>query len=173
MKKLTEAYIGYYDTDNSEKGIKISVLKPGMDPKNAYNLDYVNYIANAFNFIIGRVAYFSERYNRSIRDVIVTDENLADISGCHVNHSSRVFKQLRDIFDLDYTRQSFKGGARTIKINKNMIEFMKIYSDQELYEFINKHKNLTLRGLHFFQHGFQPLFKLSTKLGACHEPAHI
>jgi len=140
MKQLKEAYIGYIDHDGTPRGIKLATIKSGMKASNVYSLDYIHFIANALNFIIGRIMYFLDRNNRPISEVIITDDMLAEYIGCHPNHSPRVLKSLKDIFGLKYTRQHFKGGARTITINRTLIDFMGIFSDAELYSFIERNK---------------------------------
>lgn len=140
MKKLKEAYIGYIDHDGTPRGIKLATLKPGMKASNVYNLDYIHFIANALNFIMGRIMYFSDRNNKPVSEVIITDDMLAEYIGCHPNHSPRILKSLKNIFGLKYTRQHFKGGARTITINRTLIDFMGIFSDAELFSFIERNK---------------------------------
>jgi hypothetical protein len=143
MKKLTEAYIGYMPTgseDNEKCGVKIKVLHTKLDPKNFNKLKYVRYIANSFSYMISLQAYWSSRYNRPVEKVIISDEQLADNIGCHVNHSSKVLHQLKAIFNLEFNRLHENGGAREITINNRVVEFMKIYDDQQLHCFIEKYE---------------------------------
>lgn len=140
MKRLKEAYIGYMNSDNIKCGVKIKVLHSKLDPQNFNKLDYIRYVSNAFSYMISLQAYWSNRYNRHEETIIVSDENLADAIGCHVKHSSKVLKQLQKIFKLDFKRLPERGGAREITINERVIEFMKVYNDNDLHEYMNKYE---------------------------------
>lgn len=133
MLSIKEAYIGYKD-EHDYDGIKIKSFK-NLNPVNAYDIDYVRYIANAFNFLLGRFAYFSKRYNKPAKQVIISDYDLAKNIGCHVKHSSVVLNQLKELFDLEFERTTTYG-ARSITINKHLIDFLNIYTDEDLEQFI-------------------------------------
>jgi hypothetical protein len=143
MKLLTEAYVGYIPTgseDNEKCGVKITVLHPKLNPINFNKLNYVRYIANAFSYMISLQAYWSSYRNKHVATIIISDEQLADNIGCHVKHSSKVLQQLKAIFNLEFKRLPEKGGAREITINNRVIEFMKIYDEQQLHLFIEKYE---------------------------------
>ena len=86
--------------------------------------------------------YFTDRNdytNLDPTEIIVSDEQLADAIGCHPNTSTRVMNSLKDIFGLEYRRIHEQGGARIVKINERVIEFLKIYSYDEFFDYINKY----------------------------------
>jgi hypothetical protein len=137
MKKLTEAYIGYYSL-GMPAGFKVKTFRK-INAANSYKLDRVHYVSNAFNFIIGRVVYFSQYKNKPVREIIVTGKDLAKNIGCHPSHAAYVLNSLKELFNLEFDRKGNHHGARTIRINKNMIDFLKIYSEVELQEYMMKH----------------------------------
>ena len=152
LKKIKDAYIGYRLVDGSEAGIMLHTMK-NVNPMNSYKLDYVRYIANAFNFLLGRVAYYNKTNNFKISafakktgrtdgyidTVIITDKDLANNIGCSVNHSSIVMGQIRDLFGLEVKREKYRGGARTIRMNAQLIDFLKVYTEDDLSQYIIKH----------------------------------
>lgn len=117
--------------------IKIRAMK-NVNPVGAYRIDYVRFIANAFNFMLGRFAYFSSINNRPIREIIVTDSDMAKSIGCHPKHSSVVLKQMRDIFDLKFERMEHRGGARKIKLNDTVIDFLHVFNETQLNNYIEQ-----------------------------------
>jgi len=135
MKKLNSAYIGYYGEDNSELGFKIKTFR-NINAKNSYTIGYVHHVSRAFNFLLGRAAYFSQRYNKPVREVIITGKDLAKNIGCHPSHSSYVLNTLKELFGLEYVRKNNSHGARTIKLNKRIIDFLKVYSEEDLQAYI-------------------------------------
>lgn len=141
MAVIKEAYVGYLPTGETEKmGVKLSVLHPKLKPVNFNKLDYIRYAANAFSYIISLQVYWSNRYNKHVDRVIVSDNNLSDNIGCNVKHSSKILHQLKGIFGLEFNRLPERGGAREIIINERVIEFMKIYDEASLHEYIKKYK---------------------------------
>lgn len=46
---------------------------------------------------------------------------------------------MKEIFGLEFTRQKWRGGARTITLNKQFIDFFKIYSEQKYSDYIETH----------------------------------
>lgn len=142
MKTLKSAYIGYYAEDNSEQGFKIKTFR-SINATNSYTIGYVHHVSRAFNFLLGRVAFFSQRLNKPVREVIITGKDLAANIGCHASHSSYVLKTLQDLFDLEFVRHNNSHGARTIKINKRIIEFLKVYSEEEFQLYMMKYDLLS------------------------------
>lgn len=143
MKKLTEAYVGYIPVGSTEEekcGVKLKVLHTKLDPSNFNKLEYVRYIANAFSYMISLQVYWSSRYNKDVAKVIISDTQLSEYIGCHVKHSSKILNQLQSIFSLEFKRLPEQGGAREITINERVIEFLKIYDDKSLHDFIVKYK---------------------------------
>lgn len=134
MQALTEAYIGY-QSDQHVAGIKIKTFK-NLNATNAYTVDYVRYVANAYNFILGRFAYFSRLKNRPVSEIIVTDADLSKNIGCHVKHSSVVLNQLKSLFDLNFEQKS-RFGARYITSSEKFIKFLSIFTEEELEAYID------------------------------------
>ncbi len=139
MKTLKHAYIGYYDDNGETHGFKIKTFR-NVNAINSYKIDYVHHISKAFNFILGRVAYFSDRFNKPIPEIIITGKDLANNIECSVSHaSSYVVPKLKEIFNIDYIREGNTHGARTIRINKRIIDFLKVYSEEEFQSYIMLH----------------------------------
>ena len=153
MKPITEAYIGYH-TNSDVQGMKIKTFK-NLNAANAYDIDYVRYIANAYNFILGRFAYFSRRANKPVSEIIVTDADLSRNIGCHVKHSSVVLNQLKALFDLSFERKSHFG-ARYITNNEKMVKFLTMFTESELEDYIEtqklKSKDLIYAIYHLFRY---------------------
>jgi hypothetical protein len=145
MKLVTEAYIGYTSTNDEIFKVPVSLLKKSIKPSNFNKMDYIRYVAPAFTYIMSIHAYWTEvkrfkdftKLNES--QVIISDEQLAEAIGCHVNTAGRVMKTLQTIFDLKFTRVHEQGGARIVTINNRVIEFLKIYSYEEFYMFIEQY----------------------------------
>ena len=145
MKLVTEAYIGYTSTSNEIFKVPVSLLKKGIKPSNFNKMDYIRYVAPAFTYILSLHAYWTDV--KTFKDfskldesqVIISDEQLAEAIGCHINTAGRIMKTLQTIFDLDFTRMHEQGGARIVRINHRVIEFLKIYSYDELYLFIEQY----------------------------------
>ncbi|MHA1690107.1 MAG: hypothetical protein ACTSU7_00585 [Candidatus Heimdallarchaeaceae archaeon] len=135
MKKLTQAYIKYQTPNGEFQGFKIKTFR-GINATNAYTIGYVHHVSRAFNFILGRAAYFSNRTNKGVAEIIVSGKDLAKNIGCHPSHASYVLKSLKDLFGLEFKRRNQTGGARVITINKRMIDFLKIYSEEDFQAFI-------------------------------------
>jgi hypothetical protein len=139
MKQLKAAYIGYFDTQGDKQGFKIRTFR-NTNATNSYTIDYVHHVSKAFNFLLGRVAYFSDRFNKPIPETILTGKDLAHNIGCSVSHaSSYVIPQLKELFNLEYSREGNSHGARTIRINKRIIDFLKIYSEEDFQAFLMLH----------------------------------
>ena len=141
MKKLTSGYINYYLDDSSTAGIRVASFKK-IDPQNAYTLKHRRFISNAINFMIGSFVYWSDRYNKSQSTILMTDKNLAKNIGCSVDHAFRLMERIEELFTMDFTRAKWRGGSRTIKLNKTFIDFIKIYTEEEYQAFIDAH-NIT------------------------------
>ena len=141
MKKLTSGYINYYLQDGSTAGIRVASFK-NIDPRNSYKLEHRRYVSAAINFIVGSFVYWSDRYNKPVESIIMTDMNLAKNIGCSVDHANRLINQIEDLFTMNFTRAKYRGGARTVKLNKTFIDFIKIYTEQEYQAFIDAH-NIT------------------------------
>jgi hypothetical protein len=140
MKKLKEAYVGYTTNEGSKFGVKLKVLHSKIkDPSNMNKLNHIHYVANAFSYMISLQVYLSDKFNRHIDRVIISDEQLAQYVGCHVNYSVEVINKLRSIFGLTVTRRKERGGAREIIINERVIEFLKVYSLEDLNNYIEKY----------------------------------
>ncbi len=136
MKVITEAYINYKSENNEIFGVPVKIIKPDLKPKNFNKLGYMHYVANAFTYMISLHTYWSDRNGANKgTSVIISNEQLADNIGCHVSTSDRVMKTLKEIFGLEYNRRHEKYGAREITINNRVIEFLKIYSLDEFYEY--------------------------------------
>lgn len=146
MKKFKEAYLNYVGPEGTVSGIKLKTFK-GIDAKNSYHVDYIGFVASAVNYVVGLMAYHSNKENKFNDDpkantVIMTSQNLAKAIGCSHQHASYVLTQLKELFNLEFTRQKWRGGARTITLNKQFIEFLKIYSEQDYSDYIEAH-NIT------------------------------
>lgn len=145
MKLVTEAYIGYTSTSNEIVKVPISLLKKSIKPSNFNKMDYIHAVAPALTYILSLHAYwtdvkkFKDFTKLDESQVIISDEQLAGAIGCHVNTAERAMKKLKIIFDLDFTRVHEQGGARIVRINSRVIEFLKIYSYEEFYMFIDKY----------------------------------
>jgi hypothetical protein len=140
MKKLQEAYVGYTNNSGIKHGIKLKVLHSKIkDPSNMNELDHVHYVANAFSYMISLQVYFSNLYNTHVDRVIISDEQLSEYIGCHVNYSVEVINKLKKIFNLTVQRRKERGGAREIIINDRVIEFLKVYSMEQLNTYIEKY----------------------------------
>ena len=50
--------------------------------------------------------------------------------------------RIEELFNMDFTRQKYRGGSRTVKLNKTFTDFLKIYTEQEYQTFIDVH-NIT------------------------------
>ena len=138
MKKLTSGYINYFKTDGSTAGIKVVAFK-NINPANSFQLDYVRFIAKGINYMISSFVYWSDRNNRPVDHVILTNKSLAKNIDCSVSHAAYVITQIKELFNMDFTRQKYRGGARTIKLNKTFIDFMKVYSEEDYTAFIEAH----------------------------------
>ncbi len=141
MKKLTSGYINYQLNDESTAGIRVASFKK-IDPVNSYKLKHRRYISNAINYIVGSLVYWSDRYNKPQDSVIITDSNLAKNIGCSKFHANKLMNQIEDLFTMNFTRAKYRYGARTVKLNKTFIDFIKIYTEQEYQAFIDAH-NIT------------------------------
>ncbi|MBN2605276.1 MAG: hypothetical protein JXR62_05545 [Bacilli bacterium] len=141
MKKLKSAYINYIQPDGSTAGIKLNTFK-GIDAQNSYKIGYVRHIPNSVNYVIGLIAYWSNRYNKPADSAIVTDHRMSKAIGCSKSHASYILTQIKDLFNLEFTRQKYQGGARTIQLNKQFIDFLKIYSEEDYQAYIQEH-NIT------------------------------
>jgi len=139
MKKIKSAYIGYESPDGSKFGIRVKTFK-NISSDNSYSIDYVRNSAKAFNFIIGRFAYWSQRKNVAQSSVIIVDKDLSKYIQNSRSNAAYVLLKLRDLFNLKFTRQKSRGGARTITLNKQVIDFMKVYSEDALTEYIDKYE---------------------------------
>lgn len=140
MKLVTEAYINYLNENNEVFGVPVKIIKAGLKPKNFNKLDHINYVANAFTYMISLHVFFSDQKgsNREL-SVMISDEQLADNIGCSVSSAERAMKKLKQIFGLEYTRRHERGGVREITINNRVIDFLKIYTLEEFYEYKNKY----------------------------------
>jgi len=138
MKKLTSGYINYFQIDGSTAGIKVVAFK-NINPANTFKLDYVRYIAKAINYMVSSFVYWSDRKNKPVDNIILTNKSLAKNLDCSVSHAAYVITQIKDLFNMNFTRQKYRGGARTIKLNKTFIDFMKIYSEEDYTAFIEAH----------------------------------
>lgn len=138
MKKLTSGYINYFQADGSTAGIKVVAFK-NINPANSFQLDYVRFIAKGINYMISSFVYWSNRNNRPVDHVILTNKSLAKNIDCSVSHAAYVITQIKELFNMDFTRQKYRGGARTIKLNKTFIDFMKVYSEDDYTAFIEAH----------------------------------
>lgn len=140
MKLVTEAYVNYKSENNEIFGVPVKIIKSDLKPKNFNKLDYIHYVANAFTYMISLHVYFSDRNgSKKETSVIISNEQLADNIGCHISTSDRIMKTLKEIFGLEYNRRHEKYGAREITINNRVIEFLKIYSLEEFYEYKAKY----------------------------------
>ena len=147
MKKITSGYINYYLNNDSTDGIKVSSFK-NVDPINSYKLDHRRFISAAINFILGSFVYWGDRNNKPQNSIIVTDKNLAKMIGCSKDHAWRVMDRIEVLFDMNFTRQKYRGGSRTVKLNKNFVDFLKIYTEQEYQQYIENHKITDSRQLY-------------------------
>ena len=59
-----------------------------------------------------------------------------------MNHSSIVLNQVKELFGLEFKREKYRGGARNITINNQLIDFLNGYTEDQLTIFIEKY-NLT------------------------------
>ena len=142
MRLVSEAYIGYTGRDNMTFNVPVQLLKKSINPKNINKLPYIRKVANAFSYMLSLHVYFTDRNDYTNLDqtqIIISDDQLADAIGCHPNTSTRVMNTLKEIFGLEYTRIHEQGGARIVNINERVIEFLKIYSYNELFDYINKY----------------------------------
>ena len=73
MKKLTSGYINYFQEDESTAGIKVVAFK-NINPSNSFKLDYVRFIAKGINYMISSFVYWSNRNNRPVDHVILTNK---------------------------------------------------------------------------------------------------
>lgn len=137
-KKKYDTYIEYVTPEGEVKGIKLKTFK-GINPKNSYNVGYVRHIAGTLNYIIGSAAYWSKRHNTPQKSVIVTDSTISKFVGCSESHASYLVAQIRDLFSMEFTRQKYQGGARTINLNKQLIDFLKIYNETDYAAYIETH----------------------------------
>lgn len=138
MKKLTSGYINYFRADGSTAGIKVVAFK-NINPANSFQLDYVRFIAKGINYMISSFVYWSNRNNKPVDHIILTNKSLAKNIDCSVSHAAYVITQIKELFTMDFTRQKYRGGARTIKLNKTFIDFMKVYSEDDYTAFIEAH----------------------------------
>lgn len=138
MRKLTNGYVNYLNLDGSYHGIKLATFK-GINITNAYKTDYNRYVANAINFVIARFIYFGKRKNQTQSSVIITDKELSKFIGCSRGHAHFVFEQLKTLFNLEYTRAKYRGGARTISLSLQLIDFMKSYTDEDFNDYIDRY----------------------------------
>lgn len=139
MKKLTSTYIEYVTPEGETNGIKLKTFK-GINATNSYSVGYVRHIAGALNYIIGSAAYWSKRKNTPQSSAIVTDLTLSKYIGCSESHASYLVAQIRDLFSMEFTRQKYQGGARTINLNKQLIDFLKIYNETDYAAYIETHE---------------------------------
>lgn len=141
MKKLTSGYINYHLEDATTCGIRVASFKK-IDPTNAYKISHRRYISAAINYMVGSFVYWSDRYNKPVDSIILTDMNLSKNIGCSKDHAFRLMDRIEELFTMDFTRAKYRFGARTVKLNKTFIDFIKIYTEQEYQAFIDAH-NIT------------------------------
>ena len=104
MKLVTEAYIGYTSKSNEIFKVPVSLLKKSIKPSNFNKMDYIRYVAPAFTYILSIHSYWSEvkRYKDFTKmdesQVIISDEQLSEAIGCHVNTAGRVMKTLYKLY---------------------------------------------------------------------------
>ncbi len=138
MKKITSAYISY-DLDNgSTAGVRVASFK-NINPVNSFKLSHRRHIGGAVNYIVSLFAYWSDRKGKPVDRVIVTDKLLAQNIGCSKSHAFIVANQIKVLFNMEFTRQKYRGGARSVRLNKTFIDFIKIYTEEEYDAFITAH----------------------------------
>lgn len=151
MSTFNSAYIGYHLNDDETAGFRIKTFK-NINSRNSYTVGYVHHVSRTFNFLLGRLVYFSQLYNKPVSEVIITGKDLAKNINCHKSHAAYVLNSLKEIFNLEFDRHGNFHGARTIRINKNIIDFLKVYSEEDLQayiEYYNLHEHAyTVRRLY-------------------------
>lgn len=136
VKDLTSTYINYYTEETGEiSGIRLITLN-GKDSKIFYKTDYNTYIPNAINYILGLLGHFGNKRSKPEAHVFVSNKLLTKNIGVSYSHASKVMDQIEDIFQLDISHDKGRGRSRTVKITKTFIDFMKVFSESQLEDYI-------------------------------------
>ena len=135
-KELKSTYINYYvDGSDEAFGIRLATLN-GKDSKIFYKTDYNSYIPNAINYIIGLLGHFGNKSSRPEQYVFVSNKLLARYIGISYSHASVIMDQLQEIFKLKVIMQRGRGQSRRVSISKELIEFMKVFNETQLEEYM-------------------------------------
>ncbi len=139
LKPVKSGELIYYTTDDKTLKFKIKTFK-NINPVNSFKADYVRYVANAYNFILSRFAYWYDRKGQKPQSyIILSTEDLAKNIGCALSTVDRVLKSLEETFGIKRQRMNATGGVRMISITSQFVEFFSIYSEDKYQEYLDKY----------------------------------
>lgn len=139
VKALTSAYLNYYTPGKEDPdGIRLITLN-GKDSKIFYKTDYNTYIPNTINYIIGLLGHLGNKRTRPEKYIFVSNKLLARNIGVSYSHASYVMDQVERIFNLEVSHEKGRGRSRTVKLSKTLIDFMKVFNEEQLDEWMDTH----------------------------------
>lgn len=145
---ITEATVKYVGTNGIMSQVPLVMLNKKTNPRNFNKIRSVRYVAPAFAYMMSLHVFYSDKagsyiYKTTDADyatVIISDAQLAENIGCSERQAARVMNTLQQIFDLKYERLHEIHGARKVTITNRVIQFLKIFTLQEFYSYIEKYQ---------------------------------
>ena len=138
-KTLNSTYVKFYTPGIFNPDEKRLITHKNCDVSIFYQTDYNTYIPNAINYIIGLFAHHNRRCTRPQTHVYVSNKNLSKYIGCSYGHASYIMDQIQDIFKLQVFMKRGRSRSREVRLSKTLIDFMKVFNDDLLEEFIINH----------------------------------
>lgn len=136
VDKATLKYVTHEGTYSKTKLIAINKV----NISNSFNIPYVRGAVGLFNLIISRFMYYGDKYKKAQEYIYMSGaEGSAVINRCESQYWN-IIRSFERIFDIKIKRAHESHGANTFRLSEQTIEFLKIFNESDLQEYINKYK---------------------------------
>jgi|GEM_PF-2416520 len=147
-KNVDSAPVKYVDDNGEIKKMKLVAIRKNVKIHNSFKKRYNRGIAGTFNYCISLFMHFAiydktgqkRPFPKTQEWVYMPAWRIADTVGLKESQPYNIIRKLERILDIHVVRANEKAGANKFRLSERVIEFLSIYTEEKLQDFITKYQ---------------------------------